>query len=55
MRKSLIECALSVRRGEATAVELVRTACHNAQRHAQLNAFLELDTDRAMKDAKEVC
>lgn len=54
MRKSLIECALSVRRGEVTVTELVSTAGKNIQDLARLNAFLEVDTERAMKHANMI-
>jgi Asp-tRNA(Asn)/Glu-tRNA(Gln) amidotransferase A subunit family amidase len=54
MRKTLIECALSIRRGEITSSELVSTASQEIKKYGKLNAFLEVDTVRSLECARNV-
>ena len=54
MHKSLLECALSLRRGEVIASDLVTAASNSIKKYGRMNAFLEVDTKRAMDKANEV-
>lgn len=54
MRKSLIECALNIRKGDVTSTELVSNATKDIKKYASLNAFLRVDTPNALLRAKEV-
>ena len=54
MKKSLIECALNIRKGDTRSTDVVLSAGKRIQKYANLNAFLEVDSGRALIKAKEV-